>query len=222
MKDYFNKVLKTSYAITLNLQKFSDGEGSDGSDGSEDGGSEGAEGTGSEDKNKTFTRDQLAQIAHGQVQDALKKQAKQHEKELEEARKQAETEAEQYANASDEKKKEIDAKKKQSHLDKREADITRRELKAAAIKTLSDESYPVELADVLDYTDHKTVESSIEAVKTAFDKAVSSEVDKRIAKGSHTPGGTGSGGKKNTAGSTGKRLAESRKKQSSKKKTYFE
>lgn len=62
--------------------------------------------------------------------------------------------------------------KKEKELSDREAAVTRSELMAEAKNNLSDEGLPVELAEVLNYTDADACKKSMETVKKAFQTAV--------------------------------------------------
>ena len=68
----------------------------------------------------------------------------------------------------------------QKALSQREAEITKRELKAEAKSQLSDKGLPVELADALPLNDAESTSQAIEAIETAFRKAVEKGVNERL------------------------------------------
>ena len=74
-------------------------------------------------------------------------------------------------------------KKKEKELSDREAAVTRSELMAEAKNNLSDEGLPVELAEVLNYTDADACKKSMETVKKAFQTAVEKAVDEKLKGG---------------------------------------
>lgn len=65
-------------------------------------------------------------------------------------------------------------------LAQREAAVTRRELAVTARETLSAKGLPLDLAEVLDYTNAEKCNASIDSVAKAFEKAVSKAVDDRL------------------------------------------
>ena len=71
----------------------------------------------------------------------------------------------------------------QKELDAREAEITKRELMATAKNTLTDKKLPLELADILVYTDAESCNASIAAVEKAFNTAVEAAVQERLKGG---------------------------------------
>ena len=74
-------------------------------------------------------------------------------------------------------------KNKEKELSDREAAVTRSELMAEAKNNLSDEGLPVELAEVLNYTDADACKKSMETVKKAFQTAVEKAVDEKLKGG---------------------------------------
>ena len=68
----------------------------------------------------------------------------------------------------------------QKTLAQREAEITKRELRAEAKSQLSDKGLPVELAEVLPYTDAETTNQALEAVEKVFRQAVEKGVNERL------------------------------------------
>lgn len=85
--------------------------------------------------------------------------------------------------ADKEEKAQYMQKKKEKELSDREAAVTRSELMAEAKNNLSDEGLPVELAEVLNYTDADACKKSMETVKKAFQTAVEKAVDEKLKGG---------------------------------------
>lgn len=96
------------------------------------------------------------------------------------------SEAEKLAKMTKEEKARYLQKKKEKELTDREAAVTRKELMAEAKNTLAEKKLPVELAEVLSYTDADSCKSSIAAVEKAFQKAVEAAVNERL-KGGEPP-----------------------------------
>lgn len=90
------------------------------------------------------------------------------------------SEAEKLAKMTKEEKAQYMQQKHEKELADREANITRRELMAEAKNTLLEQNLPVELSEVLDYTDADSCKKSIEIVSTAFQKAVEAGVQERL------------------------------------------
>ena len=80
-------------------------------------------------------------------------------------------------------KKKYQEEKKLKNLDDREAAVTRRELTAQAKDTLADKGLPIEFADILNYKDAESCNSSIEVVEKVFQNAVEKAVEERIKGG---------------------------------------
>lgn len=93
------------------------------------------------------------------------------------------SEAEKLAKMTKEEKAQYMQKKKEKELSDREAAVTRSELMAEAKNNLSDEGLPVELAEVLNYTDADACKKSMETVKKAFQTAVEKAVDEKLKGG---------------------------------------
>ena len=96
------------------------------------------------------------------------------------------SEAEKLAKMTQAERADYMAKKREKDLADREAAITRRELQAEAKNTLTGKGLPLELADVLVYTDADACNASIEAVEKAFSAAVQAAVNERL-KGGEAP-----------------------------------
>ena len=76
--------------------------------------------------------------------------------------------------------------KKDKELSEREQKVARAELMAEAKNTLTSDGLPVELAEVLDYTDADSCKKSMQTVKDTFQKAVEAAVDEKL-KGDKPP-----------------------------------
>lgn len=93
------------------------------------------------------------------------------------------SEAEKLAKMTKEEKADYLHKKYEKELADREAAITKRELEAEAKNTLAEKNLPVELAEVLNYTEAEACKKSIEVVEKAFQKALESAVEERLKGG---------------------------------------
>jgi hypothetical protein len=98
------------------------------------------------------------------------------------------TEAEKLAGMTAEQKAEYerqqsenDYKTRLAALEEREREASRRELRAEAVKALTEKSLPVGLADIVDYADAEACGASIEKIEAAFRKAVQEGVDARLS-----------------------------------------
>ena len=164
--------MKEKYLMfPLHLQLFAE-------DDSEANGAEGNKGgqdEGQEPEAKTFTQEEVDNIVKGRIA----KEKKAWQKQLDDQR----TEAEKLAGMSEKEKKQYQEEKRIKDLDEREAAITRRELTAQAKVQLADKGIPVELADVLNYTDAESCKKSLETVEKAFQSAVEKAVDERLKGG---------------------------------------
>lgn len=93
------------------------------------------------------------------------------------------SEAEKLAKMTKDEQKTYMQNKRDKELSDREAAVTRSELMAEAKNNLSDEGLPVELAEVLNYTDAGACKKSMETVKKAFQTAVEKAVDEKLKGG---------------------------------------
>lgn len=191
----YMKLAKRKLFIPLDLQFFADdGDGGQGDTGTGDAGT-GNQGKGSDcgdDGNKQpsfddFLKDKAMQSEFDKriakaLETAKVKWETAKAKELEDAK----TEAEKLAKMNADQKAEYEKKKAEEDFNKRLADLNMRELKATAKETLASEGLPLELAEVLNYTDADSCNKSIEAVKTAFQTAVSKAVNEKL-KGKGVP-----------------------------------
>ena len=82
------------------------------------------------------------------------------------------SEAEKLAKMTKDEQKTYMQNKKDKELSEREQKVARAELMAEAKNTLTSDGLPVELAEVLDYTDADSCKKSMQTVKDTFQKAV--------------------------------------------------
>lgn len=193
---YMSKVVsKRKLFIPLDIQFFADGgDGAQGDPGTGDQGTgdKGQGADGGDDGNKQPSFDDLLKGEGMQaefdrrVSKALATQKAKLEASQKQAIEDAKTEAEKLAKMNADQKAEYEKQKAEEDFNKRLADLNMRELKATAKETLASEGLPLELAEVLNYQDADSCSKSIEAVKTAFQSAVSKAVNERL-KGNGAP-----------------------------------
>ena len=121
---------------------------------------------------KTFTQKDLDAI--------IDKRLARERKEAETRIKEAVTEAQKLAKMSADERLEHERAERDKALKDRESEITKRELRAEAKSQLSDKGMPVELAEVLPYTDAETTNQALEAVEKVFRLAVEKGVNERL------------------------------------------
>ena len=121
---------------------------------------------------KTFTQDELNAI----IDKRLERERKDAQARIDKAV----TEAQKLAKMSADERAEHERQELQKKLSEREAEITKRELRAEAKSQLSDKGLPVELAEVLPYTDADTTNAALAAVEKVFRQAVEKGVNERL------------------------------------------
>ena len=121
---------------------------------------------------KTFTQEELNAI----IDKRLERERRDAQARIDKAV----TEAQKLAKMSADERAEHERQELQKKLSEREAEITRRELRAEAKSQLSDKGLPVELADVLPYTDADTTNAALVAVEKVFRQAVEKGVTERL------------------------------------------
>ena len=121
---------------------------------------------------KTFTQDELNAI----IDKRLERERKDAQARIDKAV----TEAQKLAKMNAEERLEHERKAREAALKEREAEITKRELRAEAKSQLSDKGLPVELAEVLPYTDADTTNAALAAVEKVFRAAVEKGVTERL------------------------------------------
>lgn len=126
-------------------------------------------------KDKTYQSEFDKKVAKA-LETAKAKWETQKQAELEEAK----TEAEKLAKMNADQKAKYEQEKREAEYQQRLKDLTTRELKATAKETLSEKGLPLELAEVLNYTDAETCNKSIESVEKAFQAAVEKVVNEKL------------------------------------------
>ena len=121
---------------------------------------------------KTFTQDELNAI----IDKRLERERRDAQARIDKAV----TEAQKLAKMSADERAEHERQELQKKLAEREAEITKRELRAEAKSQLSDKGLPVELAEVLPYTDADTTNAALAAVEKVFRQAVEKGVTERL------------------------------------------
>ena len=121
---------------------------------------------------KTFTQKDLDAI--------IDKRLARERKEADERIKTAVTEAQKLAKMSADERLEHERQEREKTLKDRESEITRRELRAEAKSQLSDKGLPVELAEILPYSDAESTNNALEAVEKVFRLAVEKGVNERL------------------------------------------
>ena len=184
-----NRLFKAMCKVPMNLQLFAEGDGAgtgDGNGGGAGGDNDPGEGTGGENPpsfdeflgtggNQAEFDRRVQKAVNTAVANAQKKWQALTDDKL--------SEAEKLAKMTKEEKAEYMQKKKEKELSDREAAVTRNELMAEAKNTLSDDGLPVELAEMLNYTDADSCKKSMETVKKAFQTAVEKAVDEKLKGG---------------------------------------
>lgn len=178
--------------LPLNIQLFAEGDGA-GADGGSGGGSgspegegtgEGAAGSGGPMSFDEFLRGEGNQAEFDRrVQEAVNTAVTNAQEKWKIMTDDKLSEAEKLAKMTKEEKAQYLQQKREKELTDREAAITRKELMAEAKNTLAEKKLPVELAEVLNYTDADTCKKSIATVESAFQKAVESAVEARLKGG---------------------------------------
>ena len=182
-----NKVFKAMCKVPMNLQLFA--EGGDGAGASDGNGGGSGEGTGGEGRDNPPSFDDFLKTGSNQaefdrrVQKAVNTAVTNAQEKWQALTDDKLSEAEKLAKMTKEEKAQYMQKKKEKELSDREAAITRSELMAEAKNNLSDEGLPVELAEVLNYTDADACKKSMETVKKAFQTAVEKAVDEKLKGG---------------------------------------
>lgn len=90
------------------------------------------------------------------------------------------SEAEKLAKMTKDERDKYNMQKRIKDLEAREREITKKELQATAKNALAEKELPLQLAELLDYTDAKSCNASIDALEKAFRSAVADAVDERL------------------------------------------
>ncbi len=195
MKNNVTKILfrRVSLKMPLNLQYYAEG-GGDGSGGDGDGaadGSEGDDGGKGDEGGKQPTFDELMAAGHQaefdrRVQKAITTAVTNAQEKWRVMTDDKVSEAEKLAKMTAAERTEYLQQKKEKELAEKEGEITKRELMAEAKNTLTEKNIPIELAEVLNYTDADACNKSISAIEKAFQGAVEKAVEERL-KGGNPP-----------------------------------
>ena len=179
------RVFLCNCKIPMNLQFFAEGGDGAGADGGGSGdGSGGDGGAGSAISFDDFLKTGSNQSEFDRrVQEAVHTAVKNAQEKWQALTDDKLSEAEKLAKMTKEEKAQYMQNKKEKELSDREAAVTRSELMAEAKNNLSDEGLPVELAEVLNYTDADACKKSMETVKKAFQTAVEKAVDEKLKGG---------------------------------------
>lgn len=136
---------------------------------------------------QTFTQADVDRI----VNQRLARAQRDAERRVEQARNEARSEAERLAQMTGEQRLQHEreqaermARERETSLAEREAEITRRELRIEATDTLISRGLPVDLAEILDFTNADACSASIDRVEKIFRNAVQASVDERLRKSS--------------------------------------
>lgn len=90
------------------------------------------------------------------------------------------SEAEKLAKMTKDERDKYNMQKRIKDLEAREKAIAKKELQATAKNALAEKELPLELAELLDYTDAEACNQSIEALDQAFRNAVAAAVKERL------------------------------------------
>lgn len=167
--------------LPINLQFFAEGDGA-GAEGGDD------DGTGGK-QNQTF--DEILAAGHQaefdrRVQKAVNTAVTNAQEKWRVMTDDKVSEAEKLAKMTAQEKQEYQQKKKEAELEARERTLATNELKATAKNTLAEKKLPMELAEVLNYTDAESCNQSISAIEKAFQTSVENAVNERL-KGGEPP-----------------------------------
>lgn len=184
-----NGLVKAMCRVPMNLQLFAEGDGAGAGDDGNGGGAGGDNGSGEggEDTPPSFddflkTGDNQAEFDR-RLQRAINTAVTNEQKKWQAMTDDKLSEAEKLAKMTEEEKTKYLQQKREKNLTDREAAVTRKELMAEAKNTLASDNLPVELAEVLDYTDADSCMKSMEKVKSAFQKAVEAAVEEKLKGG---------------------------------------
>lgn len=185
-----NRLVKAMCRVPMNLQLFAEGgDGAGAGEGGNGGGADEGGNAGSEGEDNPPSFDDFLKTGGNQaefdrrVQKAVNTAVTNAQQKWQALTDDKLSEAEKLAKMTKEEKAQYMQQKKEKELADREAAVTRSELMAEAKNTLSDDGLPVELAEVLNYTDADSCKKSMETVKKAFQTAVEKAVDEKLKGG---------------------------------------
>ena len=154
-----NRLVKAMCRVPMNLQLFAEGDGAGTADGGNGGGSEGDDNSGANGEDTPPSFDDFLKTGDNQaefdrrLQKAINTAVTNEQKKWQAMTDDKLSEAEKLAKMTEEEKTKYLQQKREKNLTDREAAVTRKELMAEAKNTLASDNLPVELAEVLDYTD---------------------------------------------------------------------
>lgn len=184
-----NRLVKAMCRVPMNLQLFAEGDGAGAGDDGNGGGAGGDNGSGEGGEDTPPSFDDFLKIGDNQaefdrrLQKAINTAVTNEQKKWQAMTDDKLSEAEKLAKMTEEEKTKYLQQKREKNLTDREAAVTRKELMAEAKNTLASNNLPVELAEVLDYTDADSCMKSMEKVKSAFQKAVEAAVEEKLKGG---------------------------------------
>ena len=184
-----NRLVKAMCRVPMNLQLFAEGDGAGAGDDGNGGGAGGDNGSGEGGEDTPPSFDDFLKIGDNQaefdrrLQKAINTAVTNEQKKWQAMTDDKLSEAEKLAKMTEEEKTKYLQQKREKNLTDREAAVTRKELMAEAKNTLASDNLPVELAEVLDYTDADSCMKSMEKVKSAFQKAVEAAVEEKLKGG---------------------------------------
>lgn len=183
----FRALTQCRCKVPMNLQIFADGDGGGSGDdpGNGGGSSDGDQGTGDEPLSfDDFLKGEGNQAEFDRrVNKAIKTAVQKAQEKWEALTSDKLSEAEKLAKMTKDEKTQYMQQKKEKELAAREAALVRGELMAEAKSTLAGEGLPLELAEVLNYTDADSCKKSMETVKAAFQRAVEAAVEEKLKGG---------------------------------------
>ena len=186
-----NRFAKAVCKYPLNIQFFAEGDGAGAGDGNGGGSGSGSDGSGTGDGGSGSSGQSFDDfLKNGNQAEFDRRVNKAVETAVGNAREKWElltndklSEAEKLSKMTKEEKAQYLAQKHEKELADREASITKRELMAEAKNTLTEKKLPLDLAEILNYTDAESCKSSMAAVEKAFQEAVEAAVEEKLKGG---------------------------------------
>lgn len=185
-----NKVFEAINRLPMNLQLFAgEGDGAGAGDDGNGGGAGTSGGEGNEGGDNPPSFDDFLKTGGNQaefdrrVQKAIDTAVGKAQKKWQALTDDKLSEAEKLAQMTEKEKSDYMQRKREKELTDRETAITRKELMAEAKNALSDDSLPVELAEILNYADADSCKKSMETVKKTFQRAVEAAVEEKLKGG---------------------------------------
>lgn len=184
--------------LKMNLQYFAEDPGSEGGNQEDDPNKENNPGAQDDNKDqegekgqdeRTWDRDELAKMINAET----KKIESKYEKLLEKTREEAISEGQRLAELSEEDRLKEEESRRLKKIEEREQELNRREMRTTTAELVREEGLPQTFVDLVVADEAEKVQENIKAVKSAFDKAVEEEVDKRLVQ-KKTKTGTSTGG----------------------------